>query len=147
MCPSQPPIIVEKRPSHIVGRDSRLMENPHPAQESLRDAVGAFLGSIRFTTNPWGSGGLDARPSASSAVAETGGLGWRASGQHPLRHTMAGCLDCRWASCKIISFRRAPGMVETRLSFMRRIIFELQPPKQPLAQNKNGSRFGRLASY
>ena len=31
------------------------MENPHPAQESLSDAVGAFLGSIRFTTNPWGA--------------------------------------------------------------------------------------------
>jgi hypothetical protein len=32
-------------------------------------------------------------------------------------------------------------------SFMRKIIFRQQPPKQPLAQNKNGSRFGRLAYY
>jgi len=29
---------------------------------------------------------------------------------------------------------------------MRKIIFGQQPPKQPLAQNKNGSRFGCLAS-
>ena len=105
------------------------MENPHPAQESLRDAVGAFLGSIRFTTNPWGSGGLDARPSASSAVAETGGLGWRASGQHPLRHTMAGCLDCRWASCKIFHSRRVRVMAGPGFFFMRKIIFRATATK------------------
>jgi hypothetical protein len=31
-------------------------------------------------------------------------------------------------------------------SFMREIIFGQQPPKQPLAQNKNGSQFGCLVS-
>jgi hypothetical protein len=33
------------------------------------------------------------------------------------------------------------------IPFTRKIIFEEQPPKQPLAQNKNGSRFGCLTSY
>jgi hypothetical protein len=28
-----------------------------------------------------------------------------------------------------------------------KFIFRQQPPKQPLAQNNNGSQFGRLASY
>jgi hypothetical protein len=32
-------------------------------------------------------------------------------------------------------------------SSMRKIIFRQQPPKQPLAQNKNGSQFGCLTSY
>jgi len=72
---------------------------------------------------PLGSGGLDARPSATSAVAETGGLGWRASGQHPLRHTMAGCLDCRCTSSRILRIRRAPVTAGRGFSFMRDFIF------------------------
>jgi hypothetical protein len=39
-----------------------------------------------------------------------------------------------------------PLLAGPGFSFMRKFIFEQQPPKQPLAQNKNGSRFGCLAS-
>lgn len=69
------------------------------------------------------------------------------SGHCPLQGTIAGDLDCRWASCKIFHTRRAPVMSWPGYSSMRKIIFDQQPPKQPLAQNKNGSQFCCLASY
>jgi len=43
---------------------------------------------------------------------------------------------------RIVRLMAVPGF-----SFTRKIIFGQQPPKQPLAQNKNGSRFGCRASY
>jgi hypothetical protein len=61
--------------------------------------------------------------------------------------TIAGGMDYLSASAKISHLRTAPVKAGPEFSSMRKIIFLQQPPKQPLAQNKNGSRFGRLASY
>jgi len=68
-------------------------------------------------------------------------------GKRPLPRTIAGGLDCRWAGRKIFHFRRVPVAAGPGFSSMRKIIFGQQPPKQPLAQNKNGSRFGCLVCY
>ena len=45
------------------------------------------------------------------------------------------------------AFRIALVMAGPGFSSKCKIIFRQQPPKQPLAQNKNGSRFGCLACY
>jgi hypothetical protein len=79
------------------------------------------------------------------------GGGWSARaavrGQLSLRHSIAGGLDCRCASGKTSCIRSLPVMAGPGFSFMREIIFGQLPPKQPLDQNRNGSRFGCLASY
>ena len=135
------------RNAHIAGRDSRLMENAHPAQESLRDAVGAFPGIFRFTADAGGSGG----PGCETVclfrqwrrLAGTGGV----RGLCPVRRGLAGSLDCLWISPKKFCFRRVSVIAGPGFSLMRKNILGQQPPKQPLAQNKNGSRFVSLASY
>jgi hypothetical protein len=68
-------------------------------------------------------------------------------GKRPVQRNLAGGFDRHWASRKEFSFLRAPGMAGPGFSLMHIIIFGQQPPKQPPAQNKNGSRFGCLASY
>jgi hypothetical protein len=71
----------------------------------------------------------------------------RVRGKRPVQRNVATGLDCSWASLKIFCFRRAPVVVGPGFSSLRRIIFGQQPPKQPSAQNKNGSRFGCRVSY
>jgi hypothetical protein len=46
-----------------------------------------------------------------------------------------------------ISLTDSAGDTAPEFSSMRKIIFRQQPPKQPLAQNKNGGQFGRLSFY
>ena len=66
---------------------------------------------------------------------------------YAVRHTIVGGLDCRCVPGKVFRLRRAPMITGSGFSSTRKIIFRQQPPKQPLAQNKNGSQFGCLASY
>ena len=75
----------------------------------------------------------------------SGGHGWL-RGKRPVRRSIAGGLDCRSAERKIFHFRRVPVVTGPGFSSMRKIIFGQQPPKQPLGQNKNGSRFACFAS-
>jgi hypothetical protein len=67
-------------------------------------------------------------------------------GQRPPQHTILPVLTAD-ASQEISRLRIAPVTAGPEFSSMREIIFDQQPSKQPLAQNKNGSRFGCLASY
>jgi hypothetical protein len=64
-----------------------------------------------------------------------------------LRHTIDGALDCQCTPGKISRIRSVPVMAGPGFPFRHKFIFGQQPPKQPLAQNKNGSRFVCLASY
>jgi hypothetical protein len=91
--------------------------------------------------------GLGAKPSASSEVPEASGHLCRVSGQRLLQRAISGGLDCRCASGKCFVLR--PGRCWRGRAFPShaKTISHEQPPKQPLAQNKNGSRLGRLASY
>ena len=126
-------------PKHtdIALRDSRLMENPHPAQESPQGMLYGHSPESSALRQTPGERGLGARRSTSSAVAEPGGHG-RDTRTTRVRRGLAGSLDRLWISRKEFCFRRAPVRAGRAFSFMHKIILGQQPPKQPLAQNKNG---------
>jgi len=125
-----------------------LLLNRHPAQESIQGAVEELPKIFRFAADAgegvgaacgvttycfFGSGGKAEGTGGCAANARRNTASLSVSittGPHP----------------KYSAFGERRGWWEPGFSFLRRIIFGQQPPKQPLAQNKNGSRFGCLAS-
>jgi hypothetical protein len=67
------------------------------------------------------------------------------SGQHRCRAPSLAVLIAGAPQANI-SIAENAGDSRPEFSSMRKFIFSQQPPKQPLVQNKNGSRFGCLAS-
>jgi hypothetical protein len=97
-------------------------------------------------------------------AGESGGVAWDATtgcffGRAAERRTCTGARQTHGAAQHPWRSRSPPGVTQdislsecaggtgAGLFLHAQNIFAQQPPKRPLAQNKNGSRFGSLASY
>jgi hypothetical protein len=87
-----------------------MMEEPPSLSRVPQGRCTAFPRTLHFAADAREGGGQpgNATPAGSSAVPEAGLHWWRARGQHPLRPTIAGGLDCLSASGKISRLRIAP---------------------------------------
>ena len=119
----------------------------------------------RSGITPGCSGGNEQLHGFMAGAGESGGVAWnmtpavfstkadewqdrQAHRKRPVRRRIARDLDRRWILTQNISLSVSVG--DGGAGFLlhaQNYFFGQQPPKQPLAQNKNGSRFGCLASY